>query len=60
MLEDIEEASGGEESGGPHVDGGLIEPRLEAARDPEEEFFMLSVLSHKLLHAEEFEDVEYV
>ena len=29
-------------------------------RDPEEEFFMLSVLALKLIHTEEFEFYEYI
>jgi len=31
-----------------------------AKRDPEEEFFMLAVLSLKMLHNEEYDDAEYV
>jgi hypothetical protein len=29
-------------------------------RDPEEEFFMLAVLSLKMVHNEEFDEAEYV
>ena len=32
----------------------------QAKRDPEEEFFMLAVLSLKMLHNEEYDDAEYV
>jgi len=36
-----------------------MEPLLEDKRDPEEEFFVLAVLSVKMQHAEEVEDIAY-
>ena len=33
---------------------------IYAKRDPEEEFFMLSVLAIKMLHTEQYEDTEYI
>ena len=37
-----------------------ITPNQEGQRDPEEEFFMLAVLAHKMLHNEYYDDAEYV
>lgn len=37
-----------------------ITPNNEGQRDPEEEFFMLAVLAHKMLHNEYYDDAEYV
>ena len=31
----------------------------EYKRDPEEEYFMLAVLSHKMLHNEKYDDASY-
>lgn len=40
----------------------LITPNKsgDPLRDPEEEFFMLAVLTHKMLHNEKYDDAEYV
>lgn len=40
----------------------LITPNKsgDPLRDPEEEFFMLAVLTHKMLHNENYDDAEYV
>lgn len=35
-------------------------PSNKTQRNPEEEYFMLAVLAHKLLHNEQFDDAEYV
>lgn len=32
----------------------------DSNRNPEEEFFMLAVLTHKVLHNEKYDDTEYV
>lgn len=37
-----------------------ITPNNDGNRDPEEEFFMLAVLAHKMLHNEIYDDAEYV
>ena len=37
----------------------VLEPLYENVRDPEEEFFTLAVLSVKMTHAEEVEDIAY-
>ena len=38
----------------------MTQDQIYQKRDPEEEFFMLSVLALKMLHTEEFEVFDYI
>ena len=57
-LEDAEDDSEGEEMV-EKVDLSSAE-FANLKRDPEEEYFMLAVLSIKMVHTEKFDDAEYV
>ena len=38
----------------------MTQDTIYQKRDPEEEFFMLSVLGLKMIHTEEHEEVDYI
>ena len=43
----------------PLASGNLTSREVEVRRDPEEEYFMLAILAHKMIHTEDF-DGDYV